>query len=42
MYVCGSTGRTLHVRRGRHVFRVTATGPMGTDTKQVRWRVVRG
>jgi uncharacterized protein YkwD len=38
---CGSTGRTLHVRRGRHVFRVTATGPMGTDTKQVRWRVVR-
>ena len=39
---CGSTGRTLHVRRGRHVFRVTATGPMGTDTKQVRWRVVRG
>jgi uncharacterized protein YkwD len=39
---CGATGRTLHVRRGRHVFRVTATGPMGTDTKQVRWRVVRG
>jgi hypothetical protein len=38
---CGSTGRTLRVRRGRHVFRVTATGPMGTDTKQVRWRVLR-
>ena len=30
---CGSTGRTLRVRRGRHVFRVTATGPMGTDTQ---------
>jgi uncharacterized protein YkwD len=39
---CGSTGRTLHVRRGRHVFRVTVTGPTGTDTQMVRWRVVRG
>ena len=39
---CGSTGRTVHVHRGRHVFRVTVTGPMGTDTQMVRWRVVRG
>ncbi len=40
---CGSTGRTLkHMKRGRHTFRVTVTGPSGTDTEQVRWRVVRG
>jgi hypothetical protein len=39
---CGYTGRTLrHVRRGRHVFRVTVTGPAGTDTAQIRWRVLR-
>jgi hypothetical protein len=40
---CGSTGRTLHVRRGKHTFRVTVSGPTGSsDTKTVRWRVVRG
>jgi hypothetical protein len=39
---CGRTGRTLrHVRRGRHVFRITVTGPTGRDTEQVRWRVLR-
>jgi uncharacterized protein YkwD len=39
---CGTTGRTLrHVRRGRHVFTVTVSGPTGTDTQQIRWRVVR-
>ncbi len=38
---CGSTGRTLHVKRGRHVFRVTVTGPQGTDSEQIRWRVLR-
>jgi uncharacterized protein YkwD len=39
---CGFTGRTLrHVRRGRHVFRVTVSGPAGSDTAQVRWRVLR-
>ncbi len=39
---CGSTGRTLHVHRGRHTFRVTVSGPAGTDTKMIRWRVLRG
>jgi uncharacterized protein YkwD len=39
---CGSTGRTLHVHGGRHTFRVTVTGPGGTDTEMVRWRVLRG
>jgi uncharacterized protein YkwD len=38
---CGATGRTLHVHRGRHTFRVTVSGPAGTDTKMVRWRVLR-
>jgi len=38
---CGPTGRTLRVRRGRHVFRVTAIGPAGADTARVSWRVLR-
>jgi uncharacterized protein YkwD len=39
---CGPNGRTLRrVRRGRHVFTVTVSGPAGTDTQQIRWRVVR-
>jgi len=39
---CGYTGRTVRVKRGRrHVFRVTVTGPAGTDTALVRWRVLR-
>lgn len=40
---CGSNGRTLRrVRHGRHVFRVTVSGPTGTDSERIRWRVVRG
>jgi uncharacterized protein YkwD len=39
---CGSTGRTLRVRRGRHVLRVTVKGPAGEATQLVRWRVLRG
>ena len=39
---CGATGRTLVVRRGRHVFRVTAIGPAGTDSQKISWRVLRG
>jgi uncharacterized protein YkwD len=38
---CGATGRTLVVRRGRHVFRVTAIGPTGTDSQRISWRVLR-
>jgi uncharacterized protein YkwD len=38
---CGTTGRTLRVRRGRHVLRVTVTGPSGSDTERIRWRVLR-
>jgi uncharacterized protein YkwD len=38
---CGYTGRTLrHVGSGRHVFRITVTGPAGTDSAQIRWRVM--
>ena len=40
---CGTTaapaGRCTSTRR--HVFRVTVTGPTGTDTQMVRWRVLR-
>jgi uncharacterized protein YkwD len=40
---CGFTGRTLkHMPRGRHVFRITASGPAGPVTRMVRWRVLRG
>jgi hypothetical protein len=39
---CGTTGRTLRVRRGRHVLRVTVNGPAGTATQLIRWRVLRG
>ena len=38
---CGTTGRTLKVRRGRHVLRVTVHGPAGTATELIRWRVLR-
>jgi uncharacterized protein YkwD len=38
---CGPTGRTLRVRGGRHVFRVTVSGPAGADSAQVSWRVLR-
>jgi uncharacterized protein YkwD len=38
---CSPTGRTLRVRRGRHVFRVTAIGPSGTDSQKISWRVLR-
>jgi uncharacterized protein YkwD len=39
---CGVTGRTLrHMQRGRHTFQVTVIGPSGSDTQQVRWRILR-
>jgi uncharacterized protein YkwD len=38
---CGTTGRTLRVRGGRQVFRVTVTGPTGTDSERISWRVLR-
>jgi uncharacterized protein YkwD len=39
---CGATGRTIrHMKRGRHTFHVTVIGPSGSDTKQVRWRILR-
>jgi len=38
---CGATGRTLHVRRGKHTFRVTVSSPTGSsDTKTVHWKVL--
>ena len=39
---CGPSGRTLrNIRRGRHVFQVNVAGPSGTDSKVIRWRVLR-